>query len=204
MNEERKEEIILATLKLASEKGLGAISMNMIANEVGIKKPSLYNHFKSKEELVEKMYEFLRSRARGETQGEEISFEKICENKSAVEILQSMVEGYIKMCSEKNIEMFYKVLYCERAISKIAAKILVEETEKMIFATKQLFIAMQNKKMLKFENLDMSATGFALTIHSLMDFEADRSFCQTGVVSRNEELIKKYVLNFCLEHEIKE
>ena len=56
MGENRKEEIIIATLKLAAEKGLGNVSMNMIADSIGIKKPSLYNHFKSKEQLVQEMY----------------------------------------------------------------------------------------------------------------------------------------------------
>ena len=46
MNENRKEEIILATLKLASKKGLGNVSMSMIAESIGIKKSSLYNHTK--------------------------------------------------------------------------------------------------------------------------------------------------------------
>ena len=54
----RKEEIIMATLELAAEKGLGSVSMNMIADKVGIKKPSLYNHFVSKEEIVQAMYDF--------------------------------------------------------------------------------------------------------------------------------------------------
>ena len=35
----RKEEIIMATLELAAEKGLGSVSVNMIAVKVGIKKP---------------------------------------------------------------------------------------------------------------------------------------------------------------------
>ena len=47
MSDTRKKEIIMATLELAANKGLGNVSMNMIADKVGIKKPSLYNHFKS-------------------------------------------------------------------------------------------------------------------------------------------------------------
>ncbi len=40
---ERKEEIILATLELASENGLNSISMAQIAEKIGIKAPSLYS-----------------------------------------------------------------------------------------------------------------------------------------------------------------
>ena len=64
MSNNRKEEILLATLELASEKGLGSVSLNMIADKVGIRKPSLYNHFSSKEELVEALYQFLREQAK--------------------------------------------------------------------------------------------------------------------------------------------
>ena len=60
----RKEEIIYATLELASEYGLKSVSLSQIADKVGIKKPSLYNHFKSKEELVTSMYTFLREKAK--------------------------------------------------------------------------------------------------------------------------------------------
>ncbi len=45
----------------------------------------------------------------------------------------------------------------------------------MIIATKQLFYAMEVHKLLHFENADMSALSFAMTIHGLMDYELDRS-----------------------------
>ena len=60
----RKQEIIYATLELASEYGLKAVSLSQIADRIGIKKPSLYNHFKSKEEIVSAMYAFLRENAK--------------------------------------------------------------------------------------------------------------------------------------------
>lgn len=61
---ERKEEIIIATLELAAEKGLTAVSMAQIADRIGIKKASLYNHFKSKEEIIKQMYVYLRTQAK--------------------------------------------------------------------------------------------------------------------------------------------
>ena len=58
----RKEEIISATQELASEYGLKAVSLGQIADRVGIRKASLYNHFSSKEEIVGEMYSVLRSK----------------------------------------------------------------------------------------------------------------------------------------------
>jgi len=60
MAENRKEEIIVAAVDLAAKYGFNGVSMNMIADKVGVKKPSLYNHFKSKEKLIEEAYNFLR------------------------------------------------------------------------------------------------------------------------------------------------
>ena len=77
----------MATLELAANKGLGNVSMNMIADKVGIKKPSLYNHFASKEELVEVMYQFLREEAKKNANVGAIDYTVIFAGKSALEIL---------------------------------------------------------------------------------------------------------------------
>ena len=53
MSSDRKEEIIEAALGLASERGLGNVSMAMIAERVGIRKPSLYNHFPGKQAIFD-------------------------------------------------------------------------------------------------------------------------------------------------------
>ena len=41
--------------------------MAQIAEKVGIKKPSLYNHFESKEALIKEMYEFIREKSKEKT-----------------------------------------------------------------------------------------------------------------------------------------
>ncbi|WP_394925876.1 TetR/AcrR family transcriptional regulator [uncultured Robinsoniella sp.] len=59
-----KETILKATLELASEKGLGSITLSQIAKKVGIQKTSLYSHFSSKEEIINSLYEYLRETAK--------------------------------------------------------------------------------------------------------------------------------------------
>ena len=200
MNEKRKEEIIEATLKLASEKGLKAVSMSMIASEIGIKKPSLYNHFRSKEELVSEMYGFLRNKSKDFANVKNINYELLFKTKSAPEILKTMVHSYEKMCSCKETEMFYKVVYAERTTSRESAKILTTESETMINQTKKTFSIFQKNNLLSFKNIEISATSFALTIHAMMDFEADKSFSETGKIERDFETIDTFIDLFCEEH----
>ena len=201
MSDTRKKEIIMATLELAANKGLGNVSMNMIADKVGIKKPSLYNHFASKEELVEAMYQFLREEAKKNANVGAIDYTVIFADKSALEILRMMVGGYFNMNQQEHMLNFYKVIYSERSLNPMAAKIVAEETDKMIIATKQLFYAMEVHKLLHFTNPDMSAVSFAMTIHGLMDYELDQINGKRSYET-DKNLLDDYLKWFCEENAV--
>lgn len=197
----RKEEIVLVTLKLAAEKGLANVSMSMIADKIGIKKPSLYKHFASKEEIVEAMYEYLRRQAKEKANIEPIDYSTFFEGKIAYEVLQKVVSGYAQMNQQENMMNFYKVIYSERSLEPMAARIVAEETKNMIIATKQLFYAMEVHKLLHFENPDMSAVSFAMTIHGLMDYELDQSNGECRDES-DKNLLENYLKWFCEENAV--
>lgn len=52
MKPNRKEEIIFTAAQLFKEKGYSAVSMRDLAQELGIKAASLYNHIHSKQEIL--------------------------------------------------------------------------------------------------------------------------------------------------------
>lgn len=52
-----KERILHQALRLFSQKGYDAVSVEQIATAVGIKAPSLYKHFKSKQEIFDAIFE---------------------------------------------------------------------------------------------------------------------------------------------------
>ena len=193
MSDTRKKEIILATLELAANKGLGNVSMNMIADKVGIKKPSLYNHFSSKEELVEVMYQFLSKEAKKTANIGAVDYTTFFAGKSALEILRMMVKGYFNMNQQEYMMNFYKVIYSERSLNPVAAKIVVEETDRM------LFYAMEVHKLLHFKNPDMSAVSFAMTIHGLMDYGLDQRNGQYSFET-DKSLLDNYLKWFCEEY----
>ena len=200
MSNNRKEEIVLATIKLAAEYGLFNVSMSMIAEKVGIKKPSLYKHFASKEEIVEAVYEQIRNLAKEKSSTVAIDYSVLFQGKDALEILQKMVDGYIHMNRQEQLYDFYKVIYAERSIQPVAARIMAEETERMILATKQLFYAMEVHKKLHFRNADMSAVSFAMTIHGLMEYALDRRALNDE--AENKRLINDYLQWFCEENAV--
>ncbi|MGD8782742.1 MAG: TetR/AcrR family transcriptional regulator [Ignavibacteria bacterium] len=54
-NKSTKEKILATALDLFSKNGFADSSIRMIAREVGIRESAIYNHFKSKEEILQKL-----------------------------------------------------------------------------------------------------------------------------------------------------
>ena len=198
----RKEEIVMAAMELAAEHGLSNVSMSMIADRVGIKKPSLYKHFASKEELIEDMYQLLREKARESSYAKIKDYSSMFAGRTAQEILQQMVDSYISMNHQNQMMAFYRIIYSERCIQPMAARIMAEEAERMILATKQLFYAMEVHGILHFHDADLSAVSFAMTVHGLMDFELDRAAGEYKSMYDGRDLLREYIRCFCEENAV--
>lgn len=52
-----KQRILLAALRLFSRKGYDAVSVEQIAEAVGVRAPSLYKHYKSKQDIFDAIFE---------------------------------------------------------------------------------------------------------------------------------------------------
>ena len=190
----KKEEILLSTLDLASKYGLKSLSMSQIADSVGIKKPSLYNHFSSKEELIKEMYEYIRNKSKQNIAN--FILDNINE-KSAYDILYNSVMNYKKMVLNEDMFKFYSVIYSERTTNNEASKIVIEETNKMINATKKIFEFLKEKNKLFIDDIEMASITFSMTIHSLIDYELD---CKKNNQDYNENNIQKYIKWFCNQY----
>ena len=100
---ERKEEIIQAALMLASKNGIDNVSMSQIAMQLGIKKPSLYNYFHSKDEIVKAMYDYLRTQAKEKLKITDLDYGKLVKDKSLEEVLKLTVHNYCKMSTQSDM-----------------------------------------------------------------------------------------------------
>lgn len=195
MGMERKEEIIQAALMLASKNGIDNVSMSQIAMQLGIKKPSLYNHFRSKDEIVKAMYDYLRTQAKEKLKITDPDYGKLVKDKSLEEVLKLAVHNYCKMSTQSDMFSFYKIIYSTRATNCMAAQIMCEETEKMLLATKNLLcITSSSKNICK--DIDQAAISFTMTIHSLIDYQLDRKSAGNKF---NEDILDNYICWFSKE-----
>lgn len=85
----RKEEIISVASRLFNEKGYKAVSMRDIAKAMDIKAASLYNHIKSKQEILS---EIILKVAEEFTVGME---KVVSENSSAIEKVEKVIELHV-------------------------------------------------------------------------------------------------------------
>lgn len=193
----RKEEIILVTLELAATNGLSNVSMAQIAEKMGIRKPSLYNHFKAKEEIIAAMYQYLREKSKEQLSFADIDYGEFIKGKSMEEALMQSVANYSNINAENKMFSFYKVIYSERSVNPAAAKIMAEETRKMILATKNLFYALQVHKKIHVKDIDMAATSFAMTVHAMMDYQLD---CSCSGEPVGQDMIQNYIKWFCNQY----
>ena len=172
----RKQEILQATLELAAEKGMGAVSMQQIAEKVGITKASLYNHFSSREEIVEAMYEYLREASKRKAGVGVVDYDHLTKEIPLKDILAGAVGTYRNMIRDPDLYLFYKIIMSERSVNRNAAEIMVKETETMIHATKTLFYALQVKGIADFPDVDAAAFSYAMAVHAILDMEFDLAY----------------------------
>lgn len=204
---DRKSEIIKATLELASEYGLAAVSMNQIAEKLGISKPALYKHFESREEIIKTMYSFLREQAKQSITAGEMNLDLLSDKVPLEKILTQMVNAYRNICTNPEMFQFYKIIMSQRTIDIAATEIMVMETKAMIDATKKLFYALQVKGLADFPDADTAALSFAMSVHSIIDLECDlnqlKNANNDAGKSIDKNMMKNFISEFCRLYGVK-
>lgn len=110
-----REEIITALLSLGEEKGLANVSLADIADEVGIRKASIYSHFESQQALMDAM--ILHCRKELSTKTFAVDFKA----KDAQIMLAALFDNIIRVFAEKPISSFFSIVQQQRMYDKAFA-----------------------------------------------------------------------------------
>ena len=193
----KDQDILIKTLELASSRGLRSLSLSDIAKECGISKSTLYSHFESKEDLIERLYLFLREKAKERNIIPPVDYNALFRNKTLKEILRTVTSSYSSMVQDKDLNAFYRVVLSEKSFSPIAASIYTEETNTMLLTTRNLFYALSSKGLAHFTDIDNEAMVFAFTFHSILVLEEDDRTAGTAV---SEGLMDSFIEYFSSIH----
>ena len=193
----KDQDILIKTLELASSRGLRSLSLSDIAKECGISKSTLYSHFESKEDLIERLYLFLREKAKERNNIPPVDYNALFKDRTLKEILRTVTSSYSSMVQDKDLNAFYRVVLSEKSFSPIAASIYTEETNTMLLTTRNLFYALSSKGLAHFTDIDNEAMVFAFTFHSILVLEEDDRTAGTAV---SEGLLDSFIEYFSSIH----
>lgn len=87
-----RETVLDAAQELVQDRGLNGVSFQDIADKVGLKKPSLFHHFRSKDELAHALMERCRT-SYGERYADVLGTEGLSEPERLKEIARLFEEG---------------------------------------------------------------------------------------------------------------
>lgn len=165
-----KKKILDVALKLFSEKGYSAVYLNDIAKEVNIKAPSLYKHYKSKQDIFNSCVFAFKERINNmksdsKIPSSAISYENANED-DLVKIANHLFTFYLK---DEVASRFRKMLLIERyhnqELNAIYEDIFIN---KAVIFEEEIFAKLIEKKVLKHDNPHVLALEFYSPIFYLL------------------------------------
>lgn len=165
-----RDEIIEAVLNATFYKSTGATSLTDIANELHIKKASLYNHFNNREDLLAQTTSSCADYIRA------ITFippdvDTIAKKYSPETVLKGMVNRYFKMHEKSPLFQIYTFVESQKYFNADAAAIVKEEKEKICKQTVQVLLALaeQGKVFLTKSSAEYASTWFCSGVNDLLN-----------------------------------
>jgi AcrR family transcriptional regulator len=143
-----KEKIFDVSIELFSQKGFDAVSVREIAREVGIRESSIYNHYHSKEAILDAITDyFISELTQSSEQGEELE-DLISQGPDMFFEVGS--RSFIERMSSAKNEKIWRIIAIEifhnEKIRNFFRKDLLEEP---INSWENIFSMMMEKKLIK-------------------------------------------------------
>ena len=99
-----RQDILDTLLTLGEEKGLANVSLSDIAEEVGIRKASIYSHFESQSKLIEEAISYSSQILKSK------DFKVDFKAKDARSLLVSLFDSIIRTFAEKPISSYFSIV----------------------------------------------------------------------------------------------
>lgn len=136
-------KILRSALKLSSERGLEAVTMEDIARDAGIKKASLYHYYRHRDSLIKAM---LEKYAPNKEFALSVDFRKTTE-----EILLSVLEGYAEQCARGESKKIFRVMEGSRLYNEDVKAVYLAEQKKRKKAVENLLKLIEKRKVVRFK-----------------------------------------------------
>ncbi|MRJ48219.1 TetR/AcrR family transcriptional regulator [Fundicoccus ignavus] len=197
------DKILIESLKLFAIKGYSDVFLNDIAENVGIKAPSIYKHFKNKKDIFESCIEKFEERMNEKRlqlllpiNNEKLDPYLLKGREEIIDIALKLLEFHLTDDVASN---FRKMLLIERSRSSEINSIY-EKT----FITNPLFYQENVFKMLINENKFKKGDSklMALKFYSPIYFILQKYDFERGSLKNAKDELTKIIIDFCNEYEV--
>lgn len=165
-----RERILDAAAELFARKGFYAVSVREITRTVGIKESSLYNHFRSKEQILEDILDLYQSQEeeffKGLSSTDEI--EKIVRSGHMKKLLSDELHRFIRFWDSPDRERLWSIVSMEQHRNPRAARLILQSLQQTRKALKALIQMLIEHKMIKPHDPDLLATEYTYTMRAML------------------------------------
>jgi AcrR family transcriptional regulator len=143
-----KEKIFETALNLFAENGFEATSIRDITKATGLSVASFYNHFKSKNELLQAIYDFYSGLDHSDS-AVKPDYEQLLDHKSPYELFDDLASQIIESLLNDKLVKLTRVIINEQYTNKTAGEIAFRDRQVLLTSMEELFAVMGKKGMLK-------------------------------------------------------
>jgi len=159
-----KEKIFKTSLRLFALKGYEGTSIKDITDDVGISKASLYNHYNSKECILESIFDTFGSESEI-SNGIEIYLGGLIDSGDCKEVLKITSSGFLENSQVEEIAYFWQIVEQEQFRSLRASEQLLSELNQMRDIHKIIFELMKVKnKISSRANIDLITIEYSYSV----------------------------------------
>lgn len=165
-----RERILDAAAELFARKGFYAVSVREITRTVGIKESSLYNHFRSKEQLLEDILDLYQSQEeeffKGLSSADEI--EKTVRSGQIKKLLSDELHRFIRFWDSPERERLWSIVSMEQHRNPRAARLILQGLQQTRKALKALIQMLIEHKMIKHYDPGLLAAEYTYTMRAML------------------------------------
>lgn len=160
-----KEKIISNSVRLIAQKGFDAVSIRTITKSVGIKESSFYNHFPSKNSLLNEIFQITEENI-DKLRLDKDELVELCSKLSLGEFLKKILEELENEWRKKGARDLWFVLTQQQYKNKRAAELIIRQNEKSIRMFEIAFQLFIDHKKMKPGDPNLLAMFYGYSMHA--------------------------------------
>ncbi len=162
-----KDKIHHTAVKMFSRNGYHGVSLQDIADVVGIKKSSIYNHFTCKEDIINQIYLKFMETLIETTPSKDLIKNTLDNNPSVEDFWKDRIKTYFKNSVISEAGQLWAVIFMEQFRDEKAGALIIEENQRMINTTSMILKIMIKRRLIRKADPELIAAEFIYAIRAL-------------------------------------